>query len=79
MAYGDTGYGDEFLRGLLFTLQISICSYVVAFLLGLLGAGAKLHGSKVLYRVGDLYTTLVRAIPELLLIFIIYYMRHAAR
>jgi polar amino acid transport system permease protein len=73
LAYGDTGFGDEFLKGLLFTIQISVCSYFVAFLLGLLGAGAKLHGSKALYRVGDLYTTLIRAVPEPLLIFILYY------
>jgi len=73
MAYGDTGYGDEFLAGILFTIQISICSYIVAFFLGLLGAGAKLHGNRWLYRVGDLYTTLIRAVPEPLLIFILYY------
>lgn len=73
MAYGANGFGDEFLSGLIFTLQISVCSYVVAFLLGLLGAGAKLHGSKALYRAGDLYTTLIRAVPEPLLIFILYY------
>jgi His/Glu/Gln/Arg/opine family amino acid ABC transporter permease subunit len=73
MAYGDAGYGDEFLRGALFTIQLSICSYAVAFLLGLLGAGAKLSGNKILYRIGDLYTTLVRAVPELLLIILIFY------
>jgi His/Glu/Gln/Arg/opine family amino acid ABC transporter permease subunit len=74
MAYGDTGFGDEFLKGLVFTIQISISGYLVAFVLGLLGAGAKLHGNKWLYRIGDLYTTLVRAIPELLLILMVYYM-----
>jgi polar amino acid transport system permease protein len=73
MAYGDTGFGDEFLRGALYTIQISVCSYIVAFFLGLLGAGAKLHGNKSLYRVGDLYTTLIRAVPEPLLIFILFY------
>jgi His/Glu/Gln/Arg/opine family amino acid ABC transporter permease subunit len=74
MAYGDAGFGDEFLKGLLFTLQISVCGYLLAFVLGLLGAGAKLHGNKWLYRVGDLYTTFVRAIPELLLILMVFYM-----
>jgi polar amino acid transport system permease protein len=73
MAYGGKGYGDEFVNGILFTLQISICSYIVAFLLGLLGAGAKLHGNRWLYRIGDLYTTLIRAVPEPLLIFILFY------
>src|SRR5262245_50386207 len=74
MAYGDTGFGDEFVRGIVVTIQISVTSYVVAFILGLLGAGAKLHGSKALYRAGDLYTTLIRAVPEPLLIFILFYM-----
>jgi His/Glu/Gln/Arg/opine family amino acid ABC transporter permease subunit len=73
MAYGDNGYGDEFLRGAFLTIQLSVCSYIVAFLLGLLGAGAKLSGNKILYRIGDLYTTLVRAVPELLLIILIFY------
>ena len=74
MAYGDQGYGDEFLAGLSLTIQISVCSYIVAFLLGLLGAGAKLSPKRWLNRIGDLYTTLIRAIPELLMILIVFYM-----
>jgi His/Glu/Gln/Arg/opine family amino acid ABC transporter permease subunit len=73
LGWGANGWSDELLAGLLFTIQISVCSYLVGFVLGLLGAGAKLSGNKFLYRVGDLYTTLVRAIPELLLIILIYY------
>lgn len=73
LGWGAAGWSDELLAGLVFTVQISICGYIVGFLLGLLGAGAKLSGNKLLYRIGDLYTTLVRAIPELLLIILIYY------
>lgn len=73
LGWGDEGWSDELARGLLLTIQISVCSYFFAFLLGLLGAGAKLSGNKILYRIGDLYTTLVRAIPELLLIILIFY------
>lgn len=73
LGWGANGWSDELAYGLLLTVQISVCSYIVGFLLGLLGAGAKLSGNKVLYRIGDLYTTLVRAIPELLLIILIYY------
>lgn len=73
LGWGADGWSDELARGLLLTVEISICSYFVGFLLGLLGAGAKLSGNKALYRIGDLYTTLVRAIPELLLIILIYY------
>lgn len=73
LGWGQKGWSDELAAGLAFTVQISICSYIIGFLLGLLGAGAKLSGNKILYRVGDVYTTLVRAIPELLLIILIFY------
>ncbi len=73
LGWGDAGWSDELARGLLLTVEISVCGYIVGFLLGLLGAGAKLSGNKFLYRLGDLYTTLVRAIPELLLIILIFY------
>lgn len=73
LGWGDAGWSDELARGLLLTVEISVCGYIVGFLLGLLGAGAKLSGNKFLYRIGDLYTTLVRAIPELLLIILIFY------
>lgn len=73
LAYGDAGYGDELLNGIWLTLQISFCSYLVGFGLGLAGAGAKLSGNKWLMRLGDLYTTLIRAIPEILLLLILFY------
>ena len=41
--------------------------------LGLLGAGAKLSKSRIARRIADIYTTFVRAVPELLLIILIYY------
>jgi polar amino acid transport system permease protein len=73
LAYGDTGYGDEMLYGAWLTLQISFCSYLLGFVLGLLGAGAKLSKNKWLVGIGDLYTTLIRAMPEVLLVLLIYY------
>jgi len=73
LAWGDKGWGDELARGLALTVQISICSYFVGFLLGLAGAGAKLSQHRWANVAGDLYTTLIRALPELLLILLIYY------
>lgn len=73
LAYGDTGWGDEFLAGALLTLAISGCSYVLGILLGLLGAVAKSSRSRIARGIAWLYTTAVRAIPELLLILLIYY------
>ena len=73
LSFGDQGWGDELLRGAWLTIQISISSYLVGMILGLLGAGAKLSQSRVLHWTADIYTTIVRAVPELLLIILIYY------
>jgi polar amino acid transport system permease protein len=73
LAYGDTGWGDELLHGLGVTVQISVCAYAVGFCLGLLGAGAKLSSNIWLKRLADLYTTIIRAVPELLLILLLFY------
>jgi His/Glu/Gln/Arg/opine family amino acid ABC transporter permease subunit len=73
LSLGDRGWGDELLRGAWLTVQISVCSYLVAMVLGLIGAGAKLSGNRWALRIADLYTTVVRAVPELLLIIFIFY------
>ncbi len=73
LSYGDLGYGDELLRGLLLTLEISVCAYAVGIAFGFLGVGLKLHRFAGLRFVGDIYTTIIRALPELLLILLLYY------
>jgi polar amino acid transport system permease protein len=73
LSYGDCGYGDELLAGAWLTVQISTCAYLVGIAFGFLGVSAKLSRSRVLRTIGDVYTTIVRAVPELLLLFLIYY------
>jgi His/Glu/Gln/Arg/opine family amino acid ABC transporter permease subunit len=73
LAWGDSGYGDEFVKGVATTLFISFSSYAMAAGIGLLGAWAKLCHIKALNRAGEVYTTVVRSLPELLLIFLIFY------
>jgi His/Glu/Gln/Arg/opine family amino acid ABC transporter permease subunit len=73
LSYGDHGYSDELLGGLWLTLQISLCTYLVGFCFGLVGAGMKLSGQRWLMRIGDAYTTIIRALPELLLLLLLYY------
>jgi len=73
LAWGDSGYGDEFVKGVATTLFISFSSYAMAAGIGLLGAWAKLCHIKALNRTGEVYTTVVRSLPELLLIFLIFY------
>jgi polar amino acid transport system permease protein len=73
LSYGDTGWGDEFLTGAWLTIQISVCAYLIGLGLGLLGALAKLSGSRIAFWISETYTTIVRAVPELLLIILLYY------
>jgi polar amino acid transport system permease protein len=73
LAWGDQGYGDEFVKGVVTTLFISFSSYGIAAVIGLLGAWSKLCHIKALNRAGETYTTVVRSVPELLLIFLIFY------
>jgi His/Glu/Gln/Arg/opine family amino acid ABC transporter permease subunit len=73
LAWGDSGYGDEFVEGIATTLFISVTGYAIGLSIGMLGAWAKLCHVKALNRAGEVYTTFVRSLPELLLIFLIFY------
>ena len=73
LAFGDTGYGDELLRGAFLTLQISVLAYSIGLLIGLAGAMGKLSGGPLTRAVLNFYTTFVRAAPELIIILLIYY------
>jgi His/Glu/Gln/Arg/opine family amino acid ABC transporter permease subunit len=73
LSWGDSGYGDEFAQGMVTTLFISFSTYAMAAVIGLFGAWAKLCHIKALNRAGEVYTTVVRSVPELLLIFLIFY------
>lgn len=67
------GYGSQFAAGILLTLEISVCSYGIGLIFGVLGAIAKLSPWRALRWLGTLYTIIVRALPELLLLLIAFY------
>ncbi len=67
------GYTDVIVKGALVTIELALSSVVLAVLLGLIGAGAKLSKSRVLNTVFGLYTTIIRGIPDLVLMLLIYY------
>jgi polar amino acid transport system permease protein len=73
LALSPPGWGGALLRGALITLEIAVAAYLVGILLGLLGAAGKLSGNPVLLWIAELYTTVVRAVPELLLIILLFY------
>ncbi len=67
------GYGWMLWDGLQVTILVGLCALLVAMLLGLLGAWGKLSKSRLARGVANTYTTVVRGVPELLLILIVYY------
>lgn len=67
------GFGPVLLQGALITLQLAVSSLCLGLVLGLMGAAAKLSGSRVLRALGDLYSTLVRGLPELLVVLMVYF------
>ena len=73
LAFGDTGYGDELAWGALTSLQIAFLAYALGLAIGTIGALAKLNGSRLTQIILNGYTTLVRAVPELVLILLLYY------
>jgi len=67
------GYSQLILAGTWVTLKISLLSLVVAFLIGLAGTLAKLSANPVLAWGAGLYTTLIRGIPALVLMLLLYF------
>ena len=67
------GWGGNLLRGLLHSLEIAFGAFGFGLLIGLGGACGKLYGGPVLRDLLAVYTTVVRAVPELVLILILYY------
>ena len=71
-AYGDTGWGNELLAGLLVTCELALTTLPVGLVIGLIVAKLALSKSWILRRVARGYTTTFRGIPELLTLFIVF-------
>ncbi len=67
------GYGASVFEGAWLTLEVALMSLVVAVALGLAGALAKLSRSLVLRTIAGLYTTIIRGMPDLVLMLLIYF------
>ena len=67
------GYGWMLWQGLELTVLVGLASMVLALVLGLLGAWAKLSRAGPARWAAGTYTTVVRGVPELVLILLVYY------
>jgi len=67
------GYGATILDGAWLTLMLALTSMAVAMVLGLLGAACRLSPVRWLALLGETYATVIRGIPDLVLILLIFY------
>jgi His/Glu/Gln/Arg/opine family amino acid ABC transporter permease subunit len=67
------GYGWMLFEGLRLTVLVGLCAMGIAILLGLLGAWGKLAKAKPARMAAESYTTIIRGVPELVLILLVYY------
>ena len=72
-AFSLKGFGPLLLQGTWMTIKLSVASLAVSVLLGLLGASAKLSSLRLLRIPAQLYTTLIRGVPDLVLMLLIFY------
>ncbi|MCU0127263.1 ABC transporter permease [Pseudomonas vlassakiae] len=67
------GFGPLLLKGTWMTIKLSLLSLVVSVILGLIGASAKLSSLYLLRLPAQMYTTLIRGVPDLVLMLLIFY------
>lgn len=67
------GFGHLLLSGAWVTIQLALASLAIGLIIGLMGASAKLSHNRVLRGIATTYTTVVRGVPELLLVLTLYF------
>lgn len=73
LALEPPGWGGALLDGLVVSLQVATLGYLIGLLIGLGGATLKRTGGPITQDLMGIYTTVVRAIPELVLILLAYF------
>jgi len=67
------GFGSLILDGTIATIKLALMSMLLAVLLGLAGASAKLSSNRWLRNTATAYTTLIRSVPDLVIMLLLFY------
>ena len=73
LSFGDTGWGDELFIATLMTVAVSITAMFIGFLFALIFTPLKLSKNKLFNFLGNSYTTIIRGVPELLVIYLLFF------
>ena len=78
LAFGDTGWGDELFYATLMTIAVAITAMLIGFFFALIFTPLKLSKNRFLNSVANTYTTIIRGVPELLVIYLFFFGGSAA-
>ena len=73
LAFGKTGWGDELFYATLMTIAVSITAMLIGFFFAAIFTLLKLSKHKSLNLIGNFYTTVIRGVPELLVIYLFFF------
>ena len=73
LAFGKTGWGDELFIATLMTIAVSITAIFIGFIFALIFTPLKLSKNKFFKLIGNSYTTVIRGVPELLVIYLFFF------
>ncbi|RVU85875.1 ABC transporter permease [Leucothrix sargassi] len=67
------GYLPMVLKGMVVTVEVALLSLLLSFILGILAASARLYGGVISSKIAVVYTTVIRGIPDLVLMMLIFF------
>ena len=73
LGFGQEGWGGVLLLAALMTVALTLAALAVGAVFGAIVATAKLSRFRTARVLGDLYTTVFRGVPELLVIYLFYF------
>ena len=73
LSWGPTGWGDELARGFVLTMALAVTSYAIGTAAGLVLGLLASARSTILRAGAETYGILFRSLPELLVIFLVFY------
>ena len=71
--FGQKGWGDELFYAFLMTIAVSIAAFAVGIILSTIFTPLKFSKSKILNFISNFYTTVIRGVPELLVIYLFFF------
>ena len=78
LAFGNTGWGDELFVATLMTIAVAITAMLIGFFFALIFTPLKLSKNRFLNLIANSYTTVIRGVPELLVIYLLFFGGSAA-